>query len=179
MAQPRGIRLKDKDDIEINQIAKQQGTTFSTVISNIISNYLHIEKSKMERGDITLAGEIIKNRHESIKKSDIGKIAIQDAKFIIKEMEMQTDVDFNEISKRILEWNNIENKLRLVKRERRESVIFIGQHRLGRTWSEIQCKMYCNMFELVGETIIPNSTKFDGTSFQFEIIKHETYLTKQ
>ena len=139
MAQSRGIRLREKDDIEINLIAEQQGTTFSTVVSNIISNYLHIEKSKMERGDITLAGEIIKNRHESIKKSDITKIAIQDAKFIIKEMKMQTDVDFDKIAKRILEWNNIENKLRLVKRERRDSIIFIGQHRLGRTWSEIQC----------------------------------------
>ena len=172
MGQPRGIRLKDKDDTEINQIAKQQGTTFSTVISNIISNYLHFEKSKIERGDITLAGEIIKNRHKSIKKSDIGKIATQDAKFILKEMEMQTDVDFDEMSKRILEWNNQENKLKLVKRERRESVIFIGQHRLGEIWSEIQCKMYCKMFELIGETILSNSTKFDSTSFQFEIIRH-------
>lgn len=144
------------------------------MVSNIISNYLHIEKSKIERGDITLAGEIIRNRHESIKKSDIVKIAIQDAKFIIKEMEMQTDVDFNEITKRILEWNNIENRLLLIKRERRESVLFIGQHRLGITWSEIQCRMYCKMFELVGETVLPNSTKFDSTSFKFEIIKHET-----
>lgn len=172
MAQPRGIRLRNKDDVEISQIAKQQGTTFSTVIANIISNYLHIEKSKMERGDITLAGEIIKNRHESIKKSNIAKIAIQDAEFIIREMEMQTDVDFNEIAKRILEWNNIENKLRLVKRDRRDSVIFMGQHRLGRTWSEIQCRMYCKMFELVGETVIKNSTKYDSTSFQFEMIRH-------
>ena len=132
MAKPRGIRLKDIDDKEILETAKQQGTTFSTVVSNIISNYLHIERSKIERSDITLAGEIIKNRHESIKKSNIDKITTADAKYILKEMGMQTTINFDEVSRRILEWNNLENKLRLVTRNTKDSVLFIRQHRLGK-----------------------------------------------
>ncbi len=172
MAQPRGIRLRDEDDKEINIIAEQNGTTFSTVIANIVHNYLKIERSKEERGDITLAGDIVRNRHESIKKSDIIKIVEKDAKFIIKEMRFQADLDFDELRKRVIEWNNIENKLKLVTKDRKDSVLFIGQHRLGRTWSEIQCKMYCRMFELIKETVIKNSIKFDRDSFEFEVVRH-------
>ena len=173
MAQPRGIRLRDEDDIEINSIAEQHGTTFSTVIANIVHNYLKIERSKEERGDITLAGEIVRNRHESIKKSDIIKIVEKDAKFIIKEMRFQVDLNFDELRKRIMEWNNIENKLKFVTKDRKESVLFIGQHRLGKTWSEIQCKMYCRMFELIKETVLKNSIKFDRDSFEFEVVRHK------
>jgi len=54
-------------------------------------------------------------------------------------------------------------------RDRKDNTVFMQKHSLGATWSEIQCKMYCKMFEIVGETV--RSMKYDSSSFSFEIIR--------
>ena len=170
MGQPRGIRLRDEDERIIEEISKKEGIKISTVVINIVHRYLKIERSKRERGDITLAGEIVKNRHNSIKKSDIPKIIEKDAKYIINEMELQTKLDFEEVARRITEWNNDENQLRLVYRKLENMAIFNAQHNLGKTWSEIQCKMYCRIFEKIKNESMKSSINFiTNNSFQFEI----------
>ena len=32
--------------------------------------------------------------------------------------------------------------------------MFVSKHSICRNWSEIQCKTYVNVFEMVGETVL-------------------------
>ena len=103
------------------------------------------------------------------KKTEIDKIVKHNAKVIISEMEFQVDnLDFAEVSRRILDWNR-ENGITMIMRDRKDHTVFMQKHSFGIIWSEIQCKMYCKMFEDVGETV--RSMKFDSGSFSFEIFR--------
>jgi hypothetical protein len=155
------------------EICTENSTNASALTATIVSDYLHSTKSKQERGDITLAAEILKNILQYVDTKKCQTIAKANASYIIEEMQMQDeDLGFDELSKRIMQWNNKENKILLRKIERNESVKFLQQHHMNRTWSEIQCRTYVKMFELIGETIVPKSAKYDGTSFSFEVIRH-------
>lgn len=165
-----GVRLsKDDFDAYLN-IIKENGTNPSAMTAKIIRDWLYFQRTKQYRGDITLSGEILKKRHDAIKKSEIDKIVQHDAKVIISEMEFQVDnLDFIEMSRRILDWNR-KNGLPMIMRDRKDNTIFMQKHALGAVWSEIQCKMYCKMFEIIGEII--RSKKYDSNSFSFEVIRH-------
>ena len=174
MANSRGVRLSDEDDKEINQIMQDTGFSFSALISHIVHDWLHSRRSKQERGDITLAAEPLKNFLKNVDKKQLKKIADANAKYIIEEMKFQVDdLDFEELSRRILEWNK-ENDLRMVRKNRKESVMFVQRHHLGHEWSIHQSMMYAKMFEIIGETIVPNSIKNDKNSFSFEVIRHSS-----
>ena len=174
MANSRGVRLSDEDDKEINQIMQDTGFSFSALISHIVHDWLHSRRSKQERGDITLAAEPLKNFLKNVDKKQLKKIADANAKYIIEEMKFQVDdLDFEELSRRILEWNK-ENDLRMVRKNRKESVMFVQRHHLGHEWSIHQSMMYAKMFEIIGETIVPNSIKNDRNSFSFEVIRHSS-----
>ena len=110
MGNSRGVRLKDKNNQLIDEIKDQRGLSFSAMISHITDDWLHSRRSKQQRGDITFAAEIIKNFLKHIDKKHIKKIANTNAKYIIDEMHFQADeLDFDELTKRIMEWNNKEN----------------------------------------------------------------------
>ena len=174
MANSRGVRLRDDDDDEINHVMDEMGLSFSGVISHVVNDWLHSRRSKQQRGDITLASEIIKNILRHIDKKHIKKIAEKNAKYVIEEMMFQVDdLDFNELSKRIMEWNNKENNIAMIKKPRKDSVMFMQKHHLVMQWSMHQCIMYSKMFELIGETIVPNSIKYDSNLFYFEVIRHK------
>jgi len=164
-----GVRLNKDDHETYIRIVNENGTNPSAMTAKIIHDWLHFHRTKQYRGDITLSGEILKKRHDAIKKSEIDKIIEHNAKIIISEMEFQTDdLDFTELSRRILEWNR-ENGMAMIMRNRKDNTVFMQKHLLGKVWSEIQCKMYCKMLEIIGETI--RSKKYDSNSFSFEMIR--------
>ena len=168
-----GVRLL-ADDIEgFEKITEQSGMNQSSLIANIVHDWIRFRRSKIERGDITLAGEILKNIFNAIPENSLKRIAKKNAKFIIKEMQWQVeDLDFEEVSKRITEWNN-ENDRQLISRTKNDQVKFKQRHDIGKGWSIHQSEMYAEMFRLIGETIVPDSIKHDRTSFSFEVIKYQ------
>ncbi|MDH5431879.1 MAG: hypothetical protein OEW78_08385 [Nitrosopumilus sp.] len=171
MANPISVRLKENDQKELERIVDEEGTTNSAIISKIIHEYLNFRRTKEFRGDITLASDILKTRHDAIKKTEIPKIIKSNANYILEEMEYQADIiDFPELVKRIKEWNK-ENKLSLVIVEKNDSVIFKQKHVLGPVWSEIQCKMYSEMFRCIGEII--ENEQHNNNSFSFRIIRQK------
>ena len=164
-----GVRLNKEDHAEYLKIVKEIGTNPSAMTAKIVHDWLRFQRTKQYRGDITLSGEILKKRHEAIKKSEIEKIVKHNAKVIISEMEFQVDnLDFTELSRRILDWNR-ENGIAMIMRDRKDNTVFMQKHAFGIIWSEIQCKMYCTMFEIIGETI--RSMKYGSSSFSFEVIR--------
>ena len=164
-----GVRLNKEDHDEYLKIVKEYGTNPSAMTAKIVHDWLRFQRIKQYRGDITLSGEILKKRHDAIKKNEIDKIVEHNAKVIISEMEFQVDnLDFPEVSRRILEWNR-ENGIAMIMRDRKDNTVFMQKHSLGGVWSEIQCKMYCKMFEIIGETI--RSMKYNSNSFNFEVIR--------
>ena len=170
MGNPLGFRLRDEDQDEFLEIVAQEGMSVSSLAAKIIHDWLRFRRSKQHRGDITLASKILKNRHDAIQENMIPKIVKEDSKYILSEMQFQVDnLDFKELTKRIMEWNR-ENGLVFVMRDRENSKIFMQKHDLGAIWSEIQCKMYCAMYEKIGGTVL--SKKYDKTSFSFEIVSH-------
>lgn len=175
MVNPVAFRPRTQEDFdELMSICKEYRTNASTLTSSILSDWMHSRRSKQERGDITLAAEIIRNILKHVDKKYYQKIAHANAKYIIEEMTYQKeDLDFDELAKRIMEWNNKENKIPLRKVARKDAVKFIQRHHMEHVWSVIQCTMYAKMFELIGETIVPHSIKYDRNSFSFEVIRHQ------
>ena len=172
MGNPLGFRLRDEDQEEFLEIVNQDGMSVSSLTAKIVHDWLRFRRSKQHRGDITLASKILKSRHDAIQKKKIPKIVKEDSKYILSEMQFQVDnLDFKELTKRITEWNR-ENGLVFVMRNRENSKVFMQKHDLGMIWSEIQCKMYCMMYERIGETIL--SKKIERSSFSFEVISHES-----
>ena len=169
MANPISIRLKEKDQEKLANIVEEEGTTTSAIIAKIVHDWIHFRRSKESHGDITLASQILKTRHDAIKKIEIPKIVKLDADFIIEAMEYQVDeLDFDEVAKRIREWNK-ENGLSLIVIEKKDEVIFKQRHSLGATWSEIQCKMYSEMFKRINEIV--DDVKYTKNSFSFKVIR--------
>lgn len=82
----------------------------------------------------------------------------------------EEDLDFDEVLKRIVEWN-MKNERKLIQRNRNDRGSFKQRHDLGIGWSAHQCEMYAEMFRLVGETVEPSSIKYDKGSFGFEVIR--------
>ena len=164
-----GVRLNQDDHDEYLKIVKEIGTNPSAMTAKIVHDWIHFQRTKQYRGDITLSGEILRKRHDAIKKPEIGKIVKHNAKVIVSEMKFQVDnLDFTEMSRRILDWNR-ENGIAMIMRDRKDNTVFMQKHSLGIIWSEIQCKMYCTMFEIIGEIV--RSMKYDSNSFSFEIIR--------
>jgi 5'-deoxynucleotidase YfbR-like HD superfamily hydrolase len=116
MGNSRGVRLPDSNDKKIDEIKDQMGLSFSALISHITDDWLHSRRSKQQRGDITFAAEIIKNFLKHISEADIRKIARANAKYIVEEMGFQANtLDYEEMSRRIMEWKNKENSIEIVR----------------------------------------------------------------
>lgn len=170
-----GFRPQTPQDYkELMQICDENMTNQSSLMAGILSDWLHSRRSKKERGDITMASEVLKNFLKHVNKKEITKIAESNAKYIIDEMDFQEDsLGFEELTHRIMDWNNKENDIRMVRKNKKDSTVFMQRHNLGFEWSMHQCLTYANMFELIGETIVPKSTKYDKNSFSFGVIRHE------
>ncbi|QMU55001.1 MAG: hypothetical protein GKS07_09000 [Nitrosopumilus sp.] len=174
MGNSRGVRLPDSNDKKIDEIKDQMGLSFSALISHITDDWLHSRRSKQQRGDITFAAEIIKNFLKHISEADIRKNARANAKYIVDEMRFQANtLDYEEMSRRIMEWNNKENGIEMVRKSRKGLSVFMQKHHMGQNWSMHQCVMYARMFEIIGETVIPDSIKYDGSRFSFEVIRND------
>ena len=49
------------------------------------------------------------------------------------------------------------------------SDIFVSRHNLGRNWSEMECKTYCKIFEIIEKTVI-NQEYNKEDMFSLEVI---------
>jgi dihydroneopterin aldolase len=167
-----GVRLLAEDQKAFEKIVNEEGINQSLKIAKIVHDWIHFMRSKQERGDITLAGHIISNVINAVPKKELIKIAKKNAKYVIGEMKWQDDsLDFDEIVKRIMEWN-MENDRKLIERSKPGLALFKQRHDLGIGWSTHQCEMYAEMFRLIGEMVSPNSTKYNKEEFSFEIVRH-------
>lgn len=167
-----GVRLLAEDQESFEKIVSEEGVNQSLKIAKIIHDWMHFMKSKQERGDITLAGEIVKNIINAIPEDELIKIAKKNAKYVISEMKWQEDdLDFAELSKRIVEWN-MENDRKIITKTRKERASFKQRHDLGIGWSVHQCEMYAEMFKMINEIVPADSIKHSKTEFSFEVIRH-------
>jgi len=165
---PVSYRLLDNLHEDFMKLCHNEKRTPSQMTAIIVQQYLKFSGQKSRSGDITMARHAIKIRHNSIKKSDIPQIAKNDAKYIIKQMKIQIpELSFEDVLRRITEWNE-ENKLSFHVERLRNNVTITQFHELGERWSEIQCRMYCNMFEIIKATVITKD--WSETMFTFEII---------
>ena len=48
--------------------------------------------------------------------------------------------------------------------------MFVSKHSICRNWSEIQCKTYANVFDMVGQTVLSEDYDSDD-SYSLEIAK--------
>lgn len=83
-----GFRLKTKEDYnELMYLCDENMTNSSSLMAGVLSDWLHSRRSKKERGDITLAVEILKNILRNINKKQIKKIAETNAKYVLDEIK--------------------------------------------------------------------------------------------
>lgn len=165
---PVSYRLSDNFHTDFMNLCHNEKRTPSQMTAIIVQQYLKFFGQKSRSGDITMARPAIKIRHDSIKKSEVPSIAKNDAKCIIKQMRMQVPVlSFEEVLRRITEWNE-ENKLNFRVEKVGNNTTITQFHELGERWSEIQCRMYCNMFESIKSTVI--TSDWSETMFTFEVV---------
>lgn len=164
------FRLEEAESKIFDRILKEEERTASEMTRIIVKRYIRFRRTKTQRGDITISKALLRSRHDGIKKSETVKIAEKDASYIISEMKKQEKkLVFDEIIKRITEWN-IESKLRFEVETVENNTLISQFHELGERWSEIQCRMYCKMFVLIGCTII--SKDWTETTFSFEVTRN-------
>lgn len=165
------FRLEDEDAKIFERILEEEDRNPSEMTRIIMKRYIRFRRTKTKRGDITMSKSLLRSRHDGIKKTDVIKIANKDAKYVISEMnqqEMKLTVD--EVIKRIKEWNK-ESQIGFETEYIGNNVKISQMHTLGERWSEIQCRMYCKMFELIGCTILSND--WTVKTFTFEIARPE------
>ena len=165
------FRLEDEDAKIFEEILEEDERNPSEMTRIIMKRYLRFRRTKTQRGDVTISKALLRSRHEGIKKTEITTIAEKDARYVISEMKKQeSNLTFNELVKRIKEWNK-ESKIRLVIEPIGNNTAFSQLHDLGGKWSEIQCKMYCKMFEIIGCTVI--TKEWSENTFNFEVSRPE------
>ncbi len=161
----------DEEEAEIFDKLVEDGgeITASQMTREIMKRYLRFRRTKTQRGDITISKTLLRSRHNGIKKTEISRIAEEDATYVIEQMKIQEKkLTPEEVLKRITEWNK-ESKMELEVQTPGNRIIVSNMHSLGERWSEIQCKMYCKMFEIIRCTTV--SKEYTDNTFSFEVIK--------
>ncbi len=162
-------RLSEQWHDLLTDMCKREKRTISQMSALIVEQFLKFSGQKSKRGEITMSRQSIKRRHDSIKKTDIPRIAKEDTIYIITEMKKQVEsLDFDEVLRRTVEWNE-ENKLSFRVEYTGNHIKCTQIHDLGQRWSELQCRIYCKMFETVKGTVI--SKDWSETMFSFEVAK--------
>ena len=134
----------------------------------------------MRRGDIIFSQPILRKMLGALDKSHIEDVSEFMASHIIKEIKIQEgDVSYFSLIEHILKWNKANhlslNKIKkkpngnnIDRKNLNESDVFVSRHNLGKIWSEMECKTYKRVFEMIGKTVI--SSEYDEDTFSFEVI---------
>ena len=169
------IRLDEKNFEILNKISHESSQSPSTFGSHIVKQWIEFYYCKMRRGDVIFSQSILRKLLDALDKSHIDEISEFMANYIIKEIKMQEgNVDYSVLVDHILKWNKA-NHLHMSIIEKtnhhntNESDIFTSRHNLGGNWSEMECKTYKRVFEMIGRTIL--SSEYDDDTFSFEVIK--------
>lgn len=147
----------------------------STIGSQIISQWVELYCYKIHRGDVIFSKQILKKIIGILDKSKIEYVSKFTAKHIIKEIKLQEgDVTYSVLSDHILKWNKINhlqlNRIRQNKNNHDDdcSDMFVSKHNLGCNWSELECKTYTKVFELIGKNVI--FSEYDEDMFCIKVI---------
>ena len=168
------IRLNEKSFEMLNKISDESNQSPSTLGSHIVKQWIEFYYCKMRRGDVIFSQSILRKLLDALDKSHIDEVSEFMANHIIKEIKMQEgNADYPVLVDHILKWNKV-NHLHMSMIEKtnhnvNESNIFTSRHNLGKNWSEMECKTYKRVFEMIGKTIL--SSEYDEDTFSFEVIK--------
>jgi len=165
------IRLDQETFTLLNDIAKEENHgSPATHASQIIRQYVEFYYYKIHRGDITFSQPIIRKFVESIGENEFEEISKYAANFIINEIKSQEGpVSYEILVEHILKWNKGNHLVMNRFEQDGGSDIFVSRHNLGANWSEIECKTYSKIFEMIGKTVI-NQEYDKEDMFSFEVI---------
>jgi len=100
----------------------------------------------------------------------IDEIAKKTADYILSEIKTQEgNVTYEILIEHFMKWNK-GNRLLFNRIKQKGSDMFVSKHSVCKNWSEIQCKTYANVFEIVGETVLEKDYDSDD-SYSLEIAK--------
>ncbi|WP_420546159.1 hypothetical protein [Nitrosopumilus sp.] len=164
------LRIKP-DTLEILQhVAKGLNLTPSSLGAKIITDYLEFYYYKIQRGDIILSPSILKAVFKAIDPKKIDQISHITAKHILSEIKSQEGkTTYDVLVGHFLKWNH-GNHIVFNKISQKDSDLFVSKHSICRNWSEIQCKTYASVFEMVGQTIVSKDYDSDD-SYSLEVAK--------
>ncbi|WP_316504328.1 hypothetical protein [Nitrosopumilus sp.] len=146
----------------LQQIADDMNLTAGT-LSTKITDYVEFFYYKIQRGDVTLSQPILKTIFEGLDSKVIDEIAKKTAKYILSEIKAQEgNVTYEILIEHFMKWNR-GNRLLFNRIKQKGSDMFVSKYSIYRNWSEIQCKTYANMFEMVGQTVLEKSFDSDDS----------------
>ena len=166
------FNLRVKTDIMaiLQNIADDMNLSAGTLGTKIITDYVEFFYYKIQRGDVTLSQPILKSIFEALDSAKIDTIAKKTADYIISETRAQEgNVTYDVLIEHFLKWNK-GNHLLFNRIKQNGSDMFVSKHSIGRNWSEIQCKTYSNVFEMIGETVLEKSFDSDD-SYSLEVAR--------
>ena len=166
------FNLRIKSDIMaiLQNIADDLNLTAGTLGTKIITDYVEFFYYKIQRGDITLSQPILKAVFEALDSKMIDEIAKKTANYVISEIRAQEgNVTYEILIEHFLKWNK-GNHLLFNRIRQKGSDMFVSKHSICRNWSEIQCKMYADVFEMVDQTVLEKSFDSDD-SYSLEIAR--------
>ena len=125
---------------------------------------------KIHRGDIIFSQPIIRKFVESINQDKFEEITDFTANFIINEIKSQEGpLNYETLVDHILKWNKGNHLVMNRFEQDSGSDIFVSRHNLGANWSEMECKTYSKIFEIIEKTVI-NQEYDEEDMFSFEVI---------
>ena len=161
------FRLDKQYSERLKKTADQKAIKPSSLAADIVKKSLDFWEKKRERREITQVRFIIAKYMSILDSSKIDECIDDIASYILSEMRIQVGkVEFNEFEKRVLKWNK-ENSIEFAKFEDSDSITYISKHDLGKSWSELQCKIYATMLEKIDRTVV--ETDFDNVLFSITI----------
>jgi hypothetical protein len=154
----------------LQQIADDMNLTSGTLGTKIITDYVEFFYYKIQRGDVTLSQPILKTIFEGLDSKMIDDIAKKTSKYIMTEIKTQEgNVTYEILIEHFMKWNK-GNHLLFNRIKQKGSDMFVSKHYICRNWSEIQCKTYASVFEMIGETVLEKLFDSDD-SYSLEIAK--------
>ena len=161
------FRLDEKYSKKLKKASEEKETKPSTLAADIVKKSLDFWEKKRERGEITQPRFVISKYMTMIDPSKIEESVEGITSYILGEMKIQMGkLDFDEFEYRIMKWNK-ENNIEFARFDDNDSITYLSKHDLGKSWSDIQCKVYSKMFEKMGKIVVEKES--DNVTFSITI----------
>lgn len=146
--------------------------SLSGAMADFLDNSANFSLKKIKEGDhIIISKDIIRLFINKINRTAIDEISEKIANLVYSEMKSELGkLTMKEVEERAISWNS-GNKFSFEKIQNPTSVTFVCRHKLGKKWSEFQCKMYMELFKKLNQTVISYDYD-DDLMFSIEINKY-------